>query len=353
MVQRAVSPKNPLPLLSGILLKCKDNKLTLMGTDLEIGIECNIPVTTIEEGSIVIPAKYISEISRKLPDVPIDIFVDNDNNTIFIKYNNSEAVLRGFNAEEFPCFPSISENVSFNIATNTIKEMLRQVLYAISTDENRPVFSGVLFEIIDDTLTLVATDTHRLALRKTTIPGLDTNTKVIISGKTLSELLRVMGNTDSNETINVTIGDNQALFSLEDTILVSRLIEGQFPAYEQVIPNNFKSYFRFKVKELLESTERAALLTSSGNEIIRLSIDKDILSINANTEVGGIHEELHIFSKGDSIQVAFNARYLTDVLKTIGKEEAYFELNGPLSPGIIKTVNDDNYLSLILPVRTA
>ncbi|MEG6617228.1 DNA polymerase III subunit beta [Peptococcaceae bacterium 1198_IL3148] len=350
MVQRAVSPKNPLPILSGIMFHADNDTLKVTATDLEIGIECYVPVTTIESGSVVIPARYITDIVRKLPDVPIDLITDDSNNTILLKYSNSEVNLHGINAEDYPSFPTVENDVSIEIAAPALKEMLRQVLFAASTDENRPVFTGILFEIKNNNLSLVATDTHRLALRKQILNGDTPDSKVIIPGRTLSELVRIMGNSD--ESVKITLGGNQALFTLKDTVLVSRLIEGQFPAYDQVVPKNYKSRLRVRVKDLLESTERAALLTASGKQTIKLSCQQDLLLITANTEIGGIHEEVNSYLEGEPMQIAFNASYLTDVLRAIGKEEIYFELNGPLSPGVIKPVEEDNYLALILPVRT-
>jgi DNA polymerase-3 subunit beta len=351
MVQRAVSPKNPLPILSGIMFKAENDTLKMTATDLEIGIGCNIPVTTIEPGSVVIPARYITDIVRKLPDVPIDLATDTTNNTVLLKYSTSEVRLHSLNAEEFPSFPSVEDDVCIDIATSTLKEMLRQVLFATSNDENRPVFTGVLFEIKNNVLSLVTTDTHRLAVRKLKLGTDLPDTKVIIPGRTLSELVRIMGNND--ETVKITLGGNQALFSLKDTVLVSRLIEGQFPAYDQVVPQNFKARLRVKVKEMQESTERAALLTTSGKQTIKLSTQQDLIFITANTEIGGIHEEVNAYLEGEPMQIAFNAGYLTDVLRAVGKEEIHFELNGPLSPGVIKPVDGDDYLTLILPVRTA
>ncbi|WP_031514346.1 DNA polymerase III subunit beta [Desulfofalx alkaliphila] len=353
MVQRAVSTKNPMPILTGILLESKDNKLKLTATDLEIGIECNVEVTTIEEGSIIVPAKYITEIVRKLPDVPIDLTGDTENNTITIQYNSSQVNLHGFNADEYPAFPVVEGNLSFAIPTNTFKETLRQVLYATNTDESRPVFTGVLFEIKDGLLTLVATDTHRLALKKVAIDEEPAELETIIPGRTLGEISRIISNSDDEDVIKITLGSNQALFTIKNTVIVSRLIEGQFPNYQGVIPKNHKSKVRIKVKELLDSTERAALLTKTGRETIRLDIKKDLLMLSANTDVGFIQENLNCYLEGEEVSISFNARYLTDVLRTVGEEEIILELSGPLSPGVIRPPRGDNYLSLILPVRTA
>ncbi|SHK53307.1 DNA polymerase III subunit beta [Desulforamulus aeronauticus] len=347
--QRAVSTKNPLPILSGILLTATNNQLELKGTDLEMGIQCIIPCTVQEEGSIVLPAKYLGEIVRRLPDTPIQIETQEGVNVV-IRYGQSEITINGFSAEEFPGFPNPQGKNSIIIAEEDLKEHLRQILFATSPDENRPVFTGVLLEAAEGTIKLVATDTHRLALKEINASSELQETNVIIPGKTLNELARVIGAADKNVTIS--IGDNQIIFGMEDTLFISRLIDGQFPNYRQVVPQGYKTRIRLKTKELLEAVERASLLARVGTQIIRLSIEEEKIIITANTEVGRIHEEVAVYLQGDTMQIAFNALYLIDALRAIGSDDIYLDLSGPLSPGILRPVEGDDYLSLVLPVRT-
>ncbi|ABO48554.1 DNA polymerase III, beta subunit [Desulforamulus reducens MI-1] len=347
--QRAVSAKNPLPILSGILLTAKDNKLKLQATDLEMGIQCVVPCTTQEEGSIVLPAKYLSEIVRRLPDSPIQI-ESNQGTNVIIRYGQSEITINGFDAEEFPTFPKPQSKNSLTIPEEELKEYLRQILFATLSDENRPVFTGVLMEILNGTLRLVTTDTHRLAMREIKDSSVDNDINIIIPGKTLNELTRVIGAADQQVTIS--LGENQIIFGMEDTLLISRLIEGQFPNYRQVIPQGHKTRIRLKTKDLLEASERASLLARVGTQIIRLNIEEEKIILTANTEVGRIHEEVPVYLQGESLQISFNAMYLIDALRAIGSDNIYFDLSGPLSPGILRPVEGDDYLSLILPVRT-
>lgn len=347
--QRGVSTKNPMPILSGILLMAKDNQLEFKATDLEMGIQCTIPANVQEEGSIVLPAKYLGEIVRKLPDTPIQIETEQGFNAV-IRYGQSEITINGFEAEEFPAFPVPHGNNTFHLPEDELKEILRQILFAASTDENRPVFTGVLIEITEGNLRLVATDTHRLALREEKVNDILENVSVIIPGKTLNELSRVIGTPD--RSVDISLGDNQVIFSMEDTSLVSRLIEGQFPNYRQVIPQGYKTRLRIKTKDLLEALERASLLARVGTQIVRLSLETDKVILFANTEVGRIHEEVPIFLEGETMQISFNAVYLIDALRAIGSENIYLELTGPLSPGILRPVEGDHYLSLVLPVRS-
>ncbi|AEF92907.1 DNA polymerase III, beta subunit [Desulfotomaculum nigrificans CO-1-SRB] len=348
--QRGVSAKNPLPILSGILFIAKNNSLELHATDLEMGIQCTIPANVQEEGSIVLPARYLGEIVRRLPDAPIQIDATQGNNAI-IRYGQSEITINGYDAQEFPVLPNPQGKGSLSIPEEDLKEILRQVLFATSTDENRPVFTGVLMENNNGCLRLVATDTHRLALREENIGNDIEDISVIIPGKALNELARVIGAPDRNVTIS--LGDNQVIFSMEDTRLVSRLIEGQFPNYRQVIPRGYKTRLRMRTKELLESVERASLLARVGSQIVRLAIEEEKVIITANTEVGRIHEEVPVFLDGETTAISFNAVYLIDALRAIGSDNIYLDLSGPLSPGILRPVEEDNYLSLVLPVRTS
>lgn len=347
--QRAVSSKNPLPILSGILLRAKDNRLELQATDLEMGIQCFVPCNIQEEGSVVLPAKYLGEIVRRLPDSPIQIESVQENNVV-IRYGQSEISINGFEANEFPTFPKPQSKNSLTISEEDLKEYLRQILFATSPDENRPVFTGVLMESISNKIRFVATDTHRLALREIETASQIEDINVIIPGKTLSELVRVIGAADRE--VVIALGENQIIFGMEDTLLISRLIEGQFPNYRQVIPQSYKTRIRVKTKELLEGVERASLLARVGTQIIRLTIENEKIVINANTEVGRIHEEVPIFLQGETMQISFNALYLIDALRAIGSDSIYLDMSGPLSPGILRSVEGEEYLSLILPVRT-
>lgn len=352
-VQRAVSNKNPLPILSGIHLITDGNNLKFTATDLEIGIECIIPVTVIEEGSVVIPAKYIIEIARKLPDTKIEIIANNETNLTTIKYGNSEFNIVGGKGEDFPSLPTIESDFNYILSIDLFKNMIRQVVFATSMDDNRPIFTGVLLDIEEDNIVLVGTDTHRLAFRKGKINKEEINNQVsvVIPGRTLNEVSKLANNND--EKIVITITENQILFKLNDICIISRLIDGHYPNYKQVIPNDFNTKLRVKTKDLLEAVERASLLAKESSNIVKININENKLIINLNSpDVGRIHEEINIFNNGESNQIAFNSKYIIDVLKVIDAEEIYIEMKGSLSPGIITPVDNDNYLYLILPVRT-
>lgn len=351
-VQRAVSSKNPLPILSGILLETHEKGLKLAATDLEIGIECIIPVNVVEEGSIVLPAKYFSEIVRRLPDVKIEIESYPENNSTIIKYAKSEFNMNGFSAGEFPMLPKVEGNYNYKIKGDLFKNMIRQVIFATSNDENRPIFTGVLLEIDADEIRLITTDTHRLAFRKAMLVNESKEIKqFIIPGKSLSEISRLISGEEENISISFT--ESQVLFEYDNISFVSRLIEGQYPNYKQVVPNANNAVLRVKTRDFQDSVERASLMADLGNSVIKIKVDSDKMVINSTAaEIGRVHEEIPIYLQGEETNIAFNAKYILDVLKVIDAEELNIELSGSLSPGIVKPVENENYFYLLLPVRT-
>lgn len=350
VVQRAVSAKNPLPILSGIKIEAEKNKVCFTATDLEIGIRYSLEAEVIEPGAAVIPARYITEFVRRLPDVPVFFDSDQATGSVTVKYGQSEASINGFTVEEFPEFDLPESEVKFTIPVEILKDAVRQVIFAVASDENRPVFTGVLMEIRENQMQLVATDTHRLAWRSVSLENCDNvDIKIIVPGKTLNELARVLSGQEKR--VKITVTESQILFETDETSMISRLIDGNFPNYRQVIPKEHVSRMVVKTKELAEATERASLLTKESLSVVRLSLNDKILVISVNTEAGRIREELPVFQEGSPIQVAFNARYLGDVLKVIGSDEINIEFTGPLSPGILKPTEDKNFMSLLLPVR--
>lgn len=349
IVQRAVSVRNPLPILSGIRFEAVENKIFLTATDLDMGIRCSFAAEVIEPGAAVLPARYVSELVRRLPDVPVFLSAETTTGSVTIQYGQSETSINGYPAEEFPDFPLPNGDLTFDLPVEVLKGVVKQVVFAVANNENRPVFNGVLFELKDGNLQVIATDTYRLAWRRLPLENCEKiDINIIIPGKTLIELVKII---EPEKIVNITVTENQILFRADDTCLISRLIDGQFPNYKQVIPNNYLTRIRLKTKELAEATERASLLTKDGSPIVKMSLEQNKLVVSVNTEVGRVHEEIPVFQEGEPFQVAFNARYLGDVLKAMGSEEISMELTGPLSPGVLRPVDDKEYLSLLLPVR--
>lgn len=352
MVQRAVSTKNTMPILEGILLEAQNNQITFKATNLELGIICSVSAQVLEPGSIVLPAKYFGELVKRLPDISI-IIETNANHSATITYGESTITISGYDSEEFPVLPEITNKQTINLPADLFKNMVKQVSIAISKDEARPIFNGILTEISNNGLKLVATDTHRLAYRSNTFKT-KLQLKEIIPGKTLVEVSKLL---DPNNPVSICFDQNQVLFQTTNVSIISRIIEGQFPDYTQVIPSSYSTNIRLETRAFLNSLERASLLVRDSAQdkanVIKISTSGNYLIINSNApDVGKIHEKIPAHIEGEEIKISFNSRYLIDALKVIEDEEVYLQLTGSLSPGVIKPVSQDNYLYLILPIRT-
>ncbi len=349
LVQKAVSSKTTLPILKGIYLEAFESSLRLVGTDMEIGIDHIMDANIIEEGSIVVDARLFSEIIRRLPDYEVEISLQ-ENNQLLIKCASTEFNILSYNSSEFPDLPEVEEEQTHEIAQELFKGMIRQTVFATAQDETRPILTGVLMEIEDDTLNMVAVDGYRVALRKGKIDA-HLNNKVVIPGKTLSEVNRIM-NGDEDEKVKISLSDNHALFTVGNTKLISRLLEGEFINYNQILPKEFKSRVKVNAKHLLDSIERASLLGKEGrNNLVKFTVTDEKMIINSNSELGNVHEEIKIELEGDDLQIAFNSKYFIDALKVIDDESVYLEFTTNLSPGIIKPITSDNTIYLVLPVR--
>jgi len=354
-VQRAVSAKNTLPILQGILIKAEEQSVNFAATDLEIGIRCKLPAQVIEEGTVVLPAKLFSEIVRKLPDTTITLEVIDD--SVNIHYYESDISIKGYDPEEFPLLPDIFEPESFELPTSLFKTMVRQTVFACAADENRPVFTGVFLQIEGQTIRMISTDTHRLAYRVEEFPNTQgLKFSGIIPSKTMSEIYRLLR--DEDELLTIRYNNSQVAFQFGSVYLLSRLIEGQFPNYKQVIPQSCETKVYINVRELLDAVERASLLSrdTSGVNVVRFNIGTidgtPTLKIAQASEIGKICEQIEIELEGKEVGISFNAKFLLDALKVIDSEKILFELSGSYSPGVMRPQTDQNYLYLVLPLRT-
>ncbi|MBM7615593.1 DNA polymerase III subunit beta [Alkaliphilus hydrothermalis] len=349
IVQKSVSSKTTLTILKGIYLEAKMGQLKLVGTDLEIGIENIIEADVRKEGSIVIDARLFSEIIRKLPDSNVEISID-ENSQILIKCEHTEINILSQSASEFPELPVVEEEQTYLIPQEIFRNMIRQTVFATSQDESRPILTGVLVEIEESILNMVALDGYRLALRRGSINAVD-NYKVVIPAKTLNEISRIM-NMDEDEPIKVSLTENHGLFTIGNTKLISRLLEGEFINYNQILPKEYKSRVKINTKNLLNSIERASLLGREGkSNLVKFTIKDDKMIITSNSELGKVYEEIPIQLEGNDLEIAFNSKYFIEALKVIEDEEIFITLTTGVSPGIIRPVDNDNYVYLVLPVR--
>ncbi len=351
IVQKAVSSKSTLPILKGIYIKAFDQNLRLITTDMELGIDHIMDANVIEKGSVVVDARLFGEIIRRLPDSEVEISLK-DNSELLIRCGPIKFNILSYNPSEFPELPKIKEEQVYEISQKLFKDMIRQTIFATAEDETRPILTGALIEIEKNMLNMVALDGYRVALRKGKIES-QTDNKVVIPGKTLNEVNRIMSG-EEDEKVKISLTSNHALFTIDNTKLISRLLEGEFINYNQIIPKEFKSKVKIETEQLLDDIERASLLGREGhNNLVKFTIKDDEITIDSSSELGNAHEKIGIELEGEDLQIAFNSRYLIDALRVIDDDIIYLEFTTNLSPGIIKPSTNDNIIYLVLPVRLA
>lgn len=350
-VQKAVSAKSALPVLSCIKIEAKENQLYFSATDLEIGIQCHIPAEVLEEGIAIVPARHFAEIVRRLPDTAIELQLTGDNE-LLIKYEESQLSIRGM-ANDFPEMPEVLEGQELQINAAVLRQMIKQTTFAAGADEGRPLFTGVLCEFEKQTLRMISTDTHRLALRQGELENIiEKEGACIVPAKILNELARLIQEDEENCLIHV--ARNLVSFKVANILIISRLLEGQFPNYRQVIPEKYSSKIRSRSRRFQEAVERISLFTAlnDNSNTLHIKIEQSNMLISSQSEIGNGYEQLTIESEGDAVNIAFNAKYLLDAFKAMDAETISLEFTGPLSPCIIRPAESDNFLCLLLPVRT-
>lgn len=345
---KAITGKTTMPILEGIYIKAFKNNLTLIGSDMDLSIETSVEADVIEEGTIVVDSKIFSEIIRKLPNS--DVYIETlDNDIIQITCEKSIFNLVYMKAEDYPSLPEIKENISVEVPQDILKSMIRGTSFAVAQDETRPILQGILFEIKDKKLNLVALDGYRMAVRSEYL-GSDDNIDVVIPGKTLNEVAKILE--DAENLVKITFTDNHILFNLDKTKIVSRLLEGKFVNYVSLLPQEHKILVEVNRHDLQNCIERASLMSKDSNSnLIKLDFNEDNVIITSNSQLGKVREELNINLQGEELQIAFNSRYILDVLKNIDENEIYMEMTSSVSPCIIRCKSNDNSRYLVLPVR--
>lgn len=350
LVANAVSSRNTLPILSNILFDCETGNLHLTGTDLEVSIKCSIPAEIKSEGSLTIPAKRLLDIVRELPEKEVDIS-STEKHIVTLRCGKSIFKLNGLPKDEFPILPAVKSEKGFNVPQSMLQDMIRKTIFAVSLDETRYVLNGILLSVEQSTLRMVSTDGHRLALIEKKLEKSSNQTiSQIVPAKALHELNKIL---TAEGEINLQFIDNQIVFSNSKVVLISRLIDGHFPNYEQVIPKSQDKKALCNSALLTAATRRVALMASDKSNSVKYVFSKNNLLITANTpEVGEAQEELEVGYSDESITVAYNAKYVLDVLKNIGSDDCSVELSTNLNPGVFKPADHvENYLCVIMPMR--
>jgi DNA polymerase-3 subunit beta len=348
-VQKAVPGRSSTPILEGILLETDKDVLKLVGTNLEFGIQSHMEANILREGSVVVPSRLMSEVVRKFPDAEVEVDVS-DNYTIKLTCLNSTITLQGFEPDEYPSLPEIDEKDTIEISKMLLSNMIRETVFAVAVDEARPILTGVLLEVEGKNITMVCLDGYRLALRRGMIDTAHEMLKVIIPGKTLTEVSKILD--DEDQQISITISSRHVLFDLGYTIIVSRVLEGEYINYKQIIPEDYKTRVKADTKILDSSIDRASLIAREGkNNLIKLSLQDQKMVITSNSESGQVYEEIPILLEGKDLDIAFNSRYFMDMLKVIEDQEICLDFTTSVSPCVVRPIKGNNFTYLLLPVR--
>mgnify|MGYP000658966748 FL=1 len=354
-VTKAVATKTTMPILEGILIQTNNDDIKLTCYDKELGIEYIIKENNVlEQGSTVVNAIMFSEIIRKLPDTNITISI-NDNNLLVIECEGSVYKLATMNPDDFPQLPEINVENSIELEQNTIKDMIRKTIFAISTDENRPVFTGCLFEVKNNKLNVVAVDGFRLAWKSKILNTKTNDFEAVIPGRTLQEINKIL--IDSFDLIKLGIAKNQALFEIENCKIVTRLLDGEFLKYSEVIPKKWETRVRVNKNLISNCFERISLISSSSMEKekrypVKLNVEVGKIKISCTNQTGDAKEEIFTTTEGQDLEAGFNPKFFLDVFRNIDDEEVYINFGTSISPSVIKSIEDDgDYQYMILPVR--
>ena len=345
-VQNIISSKSSLPILSNILIEAEKNKVTLTSTDLDIGVSSTLETEVEEEGAITIPAKRFNDIIKELPDEDISISTMK-NNSMIIKCSKCVFKIIGLPKEEFPKLPEFKDEPSVVIKQNVLKNMISMTHFSMSRDETRYVLNGALFLFKGKKLTIVTTDGKRLSLVKKDIEKDGLNKAIIVPSKTIYELNRILGD---DGDVRIVFSENQVKFDLKNITIISRLIEGDFPNYEQVVPKEPPEKIMIQRSQFLDGIRRAALLTTQDSQSVKFEILKNKIVVSKSSpNIGEVREEMDTVYKGHEITVGFNPNYIMDVLKVMPQDEIALEVFGPDKPAVIRI--EDWFLCLALPMQ--
>ncbi len=361
-VGRAVATRSTLPVLSNILLESDNGRLRLAATNLEIGVNCWIGAKVEEEGRITVPARLLTEFVNSLPSGQIVLELSDRTQTLNLKCARYEANIKGIDAGEFPDVPtaeSIGGHDNLHLEAGVFRTMIDQVVFAAATDESRPILTGVLAKFHQGGLTLAAADGFRLSVTSADVGAdLDEITSVIVPARALAELSRISTDQQDPVELIITPARNQILFHLTSTDLVSQLIEGNFPDYNQIIPKNHTTRTTLNTSELLKAVKVAFLFARDAANIIRFNIvpaneltPGQIIITGTSAEFGDNVSEVDASIEGDTVEIAFNARYMIDALSVLGTPEVALETSTPSSPGVLRPVGGEDFLCVIMPMH--
>jgi len=354
IVEKAVSTRSTIPVLENMYFELKNKQLILRGNDLEIGIEHGIQVDQSElDGSVLIKAKTISSIISKIPNQQLEVKADQTKMTL--KGENIDFDILCLDSGEYPIFPNIETGQSFQITISDLTELIKHTLFSASFDETKQFLNGIFVKMEEGTLYFVATDGYRLALKQLKQETFNHQFAVIIPYKAMSELQKVIQQLDPTKSVNITISERQVSFSVDQFLLISRVIEGKFPDYKQVLPKQINNSIKLSRKALLEACERASIISSISNNVVRFNFEGAKIVIKAQAPaMGEFQEEIKVerIEGQDDLKIAFNVRLVVDALKNMESDDLKISLNDALSPCLYEPVSGGDYTYVIMPIRT-
>ena len=358
IVGRAVATRTTLPITNNVFLATDQSRLKLIATNLEMAISCWIGAKVEEEGAITVPARLLTEFISSLPSDKINISLSPKTKTLELKCARFEARISGVDAKDFPPIPTVDEGITTKVEVEALRQGISQVVFAAATEESRPVLTGIDAEFDGDLLTLAAADGFRLAVYKLPLLNpVSQKTEVVIPARTLAELNRLIA--DQQEAIEITVNPNksQALFRLKNSELVSQLVQGTFPQYAQLIPQSYTTRAVVDVAQFLRATRTASIFARDGSGIVRLvmapggELTPGKVTISARSEeIGDDVGDIDAIVDGEESKIAFNGRYLIDVLSVLRESQVALETTNPSSPGVIRPVGVDNYIHVVMPM---
>ncbi len=359
IVSRAVSPRSTLPVLANVLIATDEGRLRLSATNLEMGITCWIGARIEEEGSTTVPARTFADLVGTMPDPQVSLTLDSRTQTLNVRSGPSTNDIKGIDAQEFPPLPVPDFGDAININVADFKEMIHQVAFAASTDEARPVLMGVLLKVEGETITMAAADGFRLSVRTATLSSPAAHpVSAIIPARALSELARIAS--DGEQMIQMVLpkGRGQVVFRVKDAELVSQLIDGTFPDYQQIIPRSYKSRTLVSTASLLKACKQAEIFAREGSNVVRMNIKNSgelqpgEVEISAHSEETGSNETIvEATVDGLPLLIAFNVKFLREVLEVIKTPNVAIETSAPNAPGVVKPVGEDGFIHVIMPMH--
>ncbi len=347
-VSKAISNKVTNPILEGIKLSAEDNELTLSATDTDLSIEKKIKADIKIEGETVVPGKFITEFVKKLSNSDIELEV-NEKNQLLIRYDGNESVIQCYNPVEYPGFRKISTEEWFGISKKDLKTIINKTIFSVALDDSRPILKGVLFDIDQKEINAVALDGYRLSRVKKKVTS-NFKKQIVVPARSLNEISKLIE--DEDEIINIYVDSNAIMIDTTDTKIISRLLEGDFVNYKQIIPMNYETFVIVNKVQIEDALERVSLLSKVGqNNFVKFDIKESSVLLTSNSEIGNIKEKISAVLNGKDVTIAFNPRFILESLKANSDEFVKLCLNTPSNPCVIVPTEGDEFLYLILPVR--